>query len=518
MRWKKYISLLMAMVLFMFTLGNLSNVAYAAKGELGEGFDAANLDRIFVSVEEQEISSNSEGIVTILVFARTNGNCYNSNAVVSSLCESSWITDARIRLLVVDVDKSSKETVMAMQQENLADTAIFCYDTTYAANNTMWSYLDSTIGSEGRVTLPVTVLIDGQNKVQYCLTGYNTASELKPYVEELVGDELEEVEKPDEVELYAYGTFEEKMAFEVLEQVNQARLDNGLEKVTMDETLMEKAMQRAAECAVYYNHTRPNGESCFTVLDGGYLYGCAENIAYGYTTSAGVMNGWLNSQGHYENIMGSDYTHIGVGSFTQNGTTYWVQLFSVYGQSECTEKENSTELVKVTANKDYLGNFRFGISIKIEEDSIVAPYMAVRNLGSGADFVLSSENCANGIISILSSDTEVIEVIEGTSTICTKKIGNAMLTVMFDGAVVSLHDIEVIESTKPPFISGDANVDGKLDLSDVQYIMKIALNIEIPTGDEWYRAEVNEDDTVDLSDAQYVLKMVLKLIDVYDEE
>ena len=39
------------------------------------------------------------------------------------------------------------------------------------------------------------------------------------------------------------------------------------------------------------------------------------------------MNGWINSSGHYANIIGG-YSYIGIGVYKDsNGKLYWVQLF-----------------------------------------------------------------------------------------------------------------------------------------------------------------------------------------------
>lgn len=52
-----------------------------------------------------------------------------------------------------------------------------------------------------------------------------------------------------------------------------------------------------------------------------------ENIAYGQSTPAEVMNGWMNSSGHRANILKSDFKEIGIAAFYKNGRYYWVQLF-----------------------------------------------------------------------------------------------------------------------------------------------------------------------------------------------
>lgn len=118
----------------------------------------------------------------------------------------------------------------------------------------------------------------------------------------------------------------------VVELVNEERAKKGVAPVTLNETMTEAAMLRAEEIVESFSHTRPDGTSCFTVLDDyeiGY-YGCAENIAAGSSTAAATMNQWVNSSGHYANLMDSSYSEIGVGVAYDPESTYgyyWVQLF-----------------------------------------------------------------------------------------------------------------------------------------------------------------------------------------------
>ena len=111
-------------------------------------------------------------------------------------------------------------------------------------------------------------------------------------------------------------------AFEVLTIVNRERAANGLQPLTMDASLLETAMLRAAEIYVYFDHTRPDGTLCFTANDR--MYG--ENIAAGQTTPASVMQAWMNSEGHRDNILGS-YTTVGIGCVLVDGRYYWTQCF-----------------------------------------------------------------------------------------------------------------------------------------------------------------------------------------------
>ena len=116
---------------------------------------------------------------------------------------------------------------------------------------------------------------------------------------------------------------------EVANIVNKERAANGLEPLEYDYELAEAAGVRAKELEQNLSHTRPDGTSCFTVLQefGIEYWMCGENIAAGQRTPEQVMNGWMNSPGHRQNIMGP-YTHIGVGYYVdKNGRMNWVQLF-----------------------------------------------------------------------------------------------------------------------------------------------------------------------------------------------
>jgi uncharacterized protein YkwD len=52
-----------------------------------------------------------------------------------------------------------------------------------------------------------------------------------------------------------------------------------------------------------------------------------ENIGMGYINATAVMNGWMNSPGHRQNILNSNYTELGVGLVQGQGGLYWVQVF-----------------------------------------------------------------------------------------------------------------------------------------------------------------------------------------------
>lgn len=131
------------------------------------------------------------------------------------------------------------------------------------------------------------------------------------------------------------GTMRYDYANEVANLTNQQRMANGQAPLQMDPELTERAMLRAREITRIFDHTRPNGESFSSVLDGSRFDGsaCGENIAWGtswYFTPSMVVTGWMNSEGHRANILRSNYQSIGVGAAIDpnSGIAFYVQIFS----------------------------------------------------------------------------------------------------------------------------------------------------------------------------------------------
>ncbi len=142
------------------------------------------------------------------------------------------------------------------------------------------------------------------------------------------------------------GNFDYNNASEMLRLVNNLRAENGAGKLEMDMTLVNQAMIRAAECAVSFSHTRPNGKSwsTYTSWEGT----GAENISMGYSSAQSSVNGFWNSEGHKRNMLDPSFTKVGIGCFiSSKGTYYWAQEFSA---GAVREKFNKTGTRPVKVN------------------------------------------------------------------------------------------------------------------------------------------------------------------------
>ena len=134
---------------------------------------------------------------------------------------------------------------------------------------------------------------------------------------------------------------------------------SGLSQLTYDYKLEKVAMLRAAELAVSYSHTRPNGGNSGTAYNElGYSWSWrGENIAAGYRNAEAVFVGWreddedYDGQGHRRNMLNSNFNRIGIAHITYNGTQYWVQEFA-----------KSTESVSSTAANDSATKVNISIS------------------------------------------------------------------------------------------------------------------------------------------------------------
>lgn len=123
----------------------------------------------------------------------------------------------------------------------------------------------------------------------------------------------------------------DRRAFErkVAELTNKERAAHGLDPLTFDNGLSEVARVKSNDMFDnnYFAHTSPKYGSPFDMMTnyGISYFSAAENIAAGYPTPEDVVNGWMNSPGHRDNILGESFTHIGVG--LADNSYHWTQMF-----------------------------------------------------------------------------------------------------------------------------------------------------------------------------------------------
>ena len=115
----------------------------------------------------------------------------------------------------------------------------------------------------------------------------------------------------------------------ILELTNVERTKAGVSPLSLDSNLTKAACHRSIEMDVnnYFAHTRPDGTSCFSIFVDYSVsyYSAGENIGRGQLSPEEMVNDWVNSPKHYQNMISPDFKYLGVGYSPERRT--WTQLF-----------------------------------------------------------------------------------------------------------------------------------------------------------------------------------------------
>ncbi|MBP9691493.1 CAP domain-containing protein [Candidatus Woesebacteria bacterium] len=121
----------------------------------------------------------------------------------------------------------------------------------------------------------------------------------------------------------------------LLDLTNRERSEEGLGELTYNAKLEQAAKKKAENMYEkdYWSHYGPAGETPWEfILGSGYQYEFAgENLAKNFLFSDGVVQAWMDSPTHRENILRKEYTDVGFavvnGILNGEETTLVVQMF-----------------------------------------------------------------------------------------------------------------------------------------------------------------------------------------------
>jgi uncharacterized protein YkwD len=122
---------------------------------------------------------------------------------------------------------------------------------------------------------------------------------------------------------------------ELVQKTNQKRAEQGLAPLSFNAELANAAGQKAQHMLAnnYWAHNAPDGTTPWVFFkNAGYQYIFAgENLARGFSNTDDVINAWMASPGHKENIMSPNYKEIGfavvTGNLTGEETVLVVEMF-----------------------------------------------------------------------------------------------------------------------------------------------------------------------------------------------
>ena len=125
---------------------------------------------------------------------------------------------------------------------------------------------------------------------------------------------------------------------------------------------------RAAEASVYGSHTRPNGESCFSIEAANGVSSCAEVLAWGGSTIVDSVTMWYGEKetwvkggngvtGHYTSMISPSNTYMGMANFDGTGAgeftrESWIDNENVnLDTTPLSKAKNVIQTIEVKSNK-----------------------------------------------------------------------------------------------------------------------------------------------------------------------
>jgi uncharacterized protein YkwD len=136
-------------------------------------------------------------------------------------------------------------------------------------------------------------------------------------------------------------------SLEILKKINHTRLSYQLSPLVLDSQLQQAAQKKADDLLAgqYFSHTSPSGKKFSSwIKESGYDYlRVGENLAIYFTDNNKLVDAWLNSPRHRQNILNPYYKDTGIaarqGEFRGQQTWLVVQIFG----EETTETPTKTK-------------------------------------------------------------------------------------------------------------------------------------------------------------------------------
>ena len=230
-----------------------------------------------------------------------------------------------------------------------------------------------------------------------------------------------------------------------------------LQPLQYDYDLEKTAMQRAAEIAIIYSHTRPNNKDTFSAFyeNSVYYTYAGENIAVGYGTADSVNDGWREDnelyagQGHRRNMLNSKFNCVGIGHVYYNGFHYWVENFAYRDKVNTTpvSADNTETTLTIPVATSKISNFNITFdkdeySLKTGESTSISvsdPAISVfGHWGSRFVFVTDTPDLTIADSTVATLSGTITGISEGDTTISASLYG---LTA-HQTAAVKVHNCE----------------------------------------------------------------------------
>ena len=215
---------------------------------------------------------------------------------------------------------------------------------------------------------------------------------------------------------------------QIIYWTNIERVNTTLPALSENTTLDSIAMARVNDMfeKEYFEHVSPTGDNVSKMsdrFDYQYIY-IGENIAMGnFGSSRDLLNAWMASPGHRENILNTNYTEIGVAAkeARYNGDLVWISA-QVFGKplSSCPSPDANK---KIEINTDYATSN----AMQTQANSLLAEIKTINPTSNPATYnskVAEYNNLADSINILINKTKKLITEYNSSVTVfntCIKK-------------------------------------------------------------------------------------------------
>ena len=334
---------------------------------------------VFNCIDGTTVSTRNNE-TTILIFGKANDK--DEKKLLTTFKSPKLSNLNNVDIIFVDNHQTSKEDVERFAYEISYSKIIFCYDIFDNADTILWEIADIT-GADS-VTIPVAVFLDKNDNIKDFVSN---AGNLTPenIIASVNKNAIPEEDKQDFSVSYDVKCCK-TYARQVAQLINNFRTSedawywneensekirfNYLPELIYDYELEQIAIQRAAEIALSYTHTRPNTSDWYTAYS--VFTSACENIAVGHSSPQSVHNAFredndnFSGQEHRRNMLSDTCTAYAVGCVYYNGTYYWAEEFrNPLVDANETLEDNSEINVSVDVSKKLVKDINYTVSKNI---------------------------------------------------------------------------------------------------------------------------------------------------------
>ena len=118
---------------------------------------------------------------------------------------------------------------------------------------------------------------------------------------------------------------------EIFMLINNERSKNNISPLTINNKLIQAANNKAKDLIKnnYFDHNSPTGKTFSSwIKETNYQYSfIGENLAINFQSEKEIVEAWLNSESHKENLLNQNFTETGISIKNENGKIIVVQIF-----------------------------------------------------------------------------------------------------------------------------------------------------------------------------------------------